>query len=203
MACFQNCYIKTHYLLKMPRILVWDSLALLRAGFCIGTDEWFFNQLSHPKYFRASGCSRPHTTNYSTCRQSWSNAHQPYACSLFSSHSTTASEQSYALENTVIFLLPISTGRLVAKLLSTATNRDLNNNTGFPALNHFLYYTNTSSKTFFNTFMHINAALTSIFKLTKVSIISSLPMQFILQYLHILFSIFFYTGDCKIKVKVR
>lgn len=71
----------------------------LRAQFCIGTEECLFNQLQHPQYSTTSGCSVVHTTDHSTCRQSWSDVHQLHAHSLVSGCTSPAQEQSCVLEN--------------------------------------------------------------------------------------------------------
>lgn len=121
----KNRYINSHYLLKMPRILVRDPLALLRVGFCIGTEEWF-----------STSCHIPNTSGLLAVQELTppqvereQRTLQPHGCSLLSDHTTTAPEQSYSLENAAAILLPASIGRLVAKLLKIAVNRSLNSNT--------------------------------------------------------------------------
>lgn len=120
-----NKHKHIYYLLKMPRILVRDPLALLRVGFCIGTEEWF-----------STSCHIPNTSGLLAVQELTppqvereQRTLQPHGCSLFSDHTTTAPEQSYSLENAAAILLPASIGRLVAKLLKIAVNRSLNSNT--------------------------------------------------------------------------
>lgn len=76
-----------------------------------------------------------------------------------------------------LFLLPASIGRLLAKRLNVAKNRGHKKNIlGISNLEQFWYYSNTSSKTFPNTFMYVNDALRNIFNISEVSMILFLPM---------------------------
>lgn len=98
-AVIQNCNIDGHYFLRAPRTEVKISLALLRVGFCIGTQQCLSNQLQQLQSSTTSGCSTVHTTDYSTQRPSWSEVHQQHVCTLVSGPTSSVQEQSSALEN--------------------------------------------------------------------------------------------------------